>query len=77
MKNISLEKEKIKVDFSDESLPEAVRNFMPDVYRNGDGYLCILGSEPDSLIVGTGITVIKALEDWDKSYRERHSGKNK
>lgn len=68
IRNVSLEKEKIRVDFSNLDLPPAVRNFMPDVYRNGDSYLCILGTEPDRLIIGTGATVMRALEDWDRSY---------
>lgn len=38
MKNVSLEKEKIKVDFLNKDLPPTVRNFRPDVYRNGDSY---------------------------------------
>ncbi len=72
IKNISLEKEKIRVDFSNPELPSSVRNFMPDMYRNGDSYLCILGTEPDRLVIGTGATVMRALEDWDKSYRTLH-----
>jgi len=54
------------VDFPDKDLPPAVRDFMPD--RNGDSYLCILGSEPDRLMIGTGTTVMRAPEDGDRSY---------
>lgn len=44
MQHLSFEKEKIHVDYTQPGIPKHVSNFMPDVYKDGDVYHCILGS---------------------------------
>ena len=67
MKNISLEKERIHADYSAAGVPESIKNFRPDMYRDGDQYCCILGSDSDA-IVGCGSTVEEAMQKWDEAY---------
>lgn len=64
---MSLEKELIKVDYTDDGVPESVKNFRPDVYRDGTEYCLILGSDKDA-IVGCGDTLEKAMRQWDEAY---------
>jgi hypothetical protein len=70
MKDASVVKEKLSVDFVGEQVPDSVKNFMPDVYKDGDRYVCVLGSEPNS-VTGEGATVEEAMNSWDKAYREK------
>jgi hypothetical protein len=67
MKNISLEKERIQVDYSAAGVPESVRNFRPDVYKDGDRYCCLLGNDSDG-IFGCGNTLEEAMKKWDEAY---------
>jgi hypothetical protein len=68
MKDKSLEKEKIHIDYSGDNIPESVKNFMPDVYKDGDRYICILGIGPDA-ITGEGTSLEDAMNAWDDAYR--------
>ena len=43
---------------------------MPDVYRDGDRFICVLGIEPDA-VTGQGATIEEALKDWDRAYQEK------
>ncbi|MHA4844207.1 hypothetical protein ACX0G7_08585 [Flavitalea antarctica] len=70
MKQLSLEKEKILVSYTGDSMPESVRNFMPDVYRDGESYTCISGTGSNA-ITGQGATIEDAMKDWDNAYRSR------
>lgn len=70
MKNTSIEKEKIRVDFSRKEVPSHVKNFMPDVYRDGDHYLCMLGIG-DEAITGMGSSIRGAMVAWEKAYSDK------
>ena len=70
MKNKSAEKEKISLDYTHADVPQSARNFMPDVYRDGDRFICVLGIEPDA-VTGQGATIEEALKDWDRAYQEK------
>ncbi|MVT08493.1 hypothetical protein [Chitinophaga tropicalis] len=67
MKRMSLEKEDVHVDYTTENIPDSVKNFRPTVFRDGDEYCCILGTE--EAVVGTGNTVEEAMNDWDRAYQ--------
>lgn len=70
MKDASVEKEKIEVDFVGDNVPDSVKNFMPDVYKDGDRYVCVLGSEPNS-VTGEGASVEEAMKSWDQAYQQK------
>lgn len=74
MKQTSLDKEKVQVDFTSMDLPATVLNFRPEVYTDGDMFYCVLGAGTDYAIYGEGNSVEAALLDWEKAYHER-SGK--
>ncbi|RXK83737.1 hypothetical protein [Filimonas effusa] len=65
---MSIEKERIKIDFTRSDLPASVKNFRPDIYQDENGFYCILGTDPAERIIGRGDTVEKALQEWDKNY---------
>jgi hypothetical protein len=70
MKDTSVEKEKITVEYVGENIPDSVKNFMPDLYRDGNRFVCVLGREPDS-ITGEGESVEEAMKNWDEAYRAK------
>jgi hypothetical protein len=74
MQDKSIEKEKIKVDFVGDSVPDSVKNFMPDVYADGDKYVCVLGSG-DSVITGEGESIEAAMKNWDEKYQQKNPKK--
>jgi len=71
MGQTSIEKEKIHIDFTSENIPQNARNFMPEVYRDGDRFICVLGDS----VKGEGDSVETALEDWEKNYRIKQGDK--
>ena len=70
MKDASVEKEKIAVDYTQANLPDSVKNFMPEVYRDGDRFVSVLGSAPNA-ITAEGSTVEEALGSWDEAYQAK------
>ncbi|MFT3704801.1 MAG: hypothetical protein QM802_20720 [Agriterribacter sp.] len=71
MEHFSNEMEKVLVDYSRADLPDTAKNFMPDVYRDGEQFLCVLRSEAGPLILGSGTTLEKALMDWSRSFEQK------
>ena len=65
--------ERIKIDYSKQELPGSVKNFLPDVYRDGDLYYCILGADTQSAIIGAGKNIDEAMANWDKVYCRKKS----
>lgn len=65
------EKEKIKVDYSNPDYPTHARNFMPDVYRDENGYHCILGNDSENAIVASGSSVEESIQNWEEAYTEK------
>lgn len=77
MKNLSLEKELVRVDYTDAQVPESVKNFRPDIYRDGDEYCLILGNDQHA-IVGCAGSIEEAMKRWDETYwKKRYSSGNK
>jgi hypothetical protein len=64
---MSLEKEFITIDYTDERVPASVQNFRPAVYRDADTYYMILGSDAHA-VVGCGSTIEAAMKAWDEAY---------
>ncbi len=76
MKIISLEKERIHVDYTMEGIPDSVKNFQPDAYRDGDQYYLILGDNIEGGVFGCGTSLEEAMQKWDEAYREKRGLKN-
>jgi hypothetical protein len=70
MQRMSIDKETIKVDYSRQDLPASARNFQPPVFRDGDTFVCIFGSD-EKAVCGEGDSVESALEEWDKAYQQQ------
>lgn len=71
MKRTSIDKETIHVDYSQENLLASVKNFQPSVYRDGEMYHCILGTDREQGIFGSGKTIEEAMIAWDDAYQEK------
>ena len=71
---MSLETEKVQVNFTDMNIPASVSNFRPEVYKDGECYICVLAPGTAHSIYGEGDTLEAALDAWDKAYHEK-SGK--
>jgi len=71
MKRMSIDKEIMLVDFTREDIPASVKNFQPSVYRDGEMYHCILGTERDTGIFGSGKSIDEAMVEWDHAYQEK------
>ena len=61
----------VKIDYNSADLPFSVREFRPTVYKDRDGYNCLLGPDPEAGIFGTGVSIRQAVNDWDRSFSER------
>ncbi|MBW8682769.1 hypothetical protein [Chitinophaga rhizophila] len=73
MKKMSIDKEIMQIDYTQEGIPESVKNFQPSVYRDGDVYHCILGTEKETGVFGSGKSVDEAFSEWDKAYQDKKS----
>lgn len=71
MKRMSIDKEIVQVDFTREGIPASVKNFQPSVYRDGEMYHCIFGTERDTGIFGSGKSIDEAMLEWDHAYQEK------
>ena len=73
----SLEKELSKIDYTDEQVPDSVKNFRPDVYRDGDRFCVILGSG-ENAVAAYGDSIAEAMTGWDAAYwKKRYGSENK
>jgi hypothetical protein len=68
---MSIDKEIIEVDYTQADIPESAKNFRPSIYRDGDLYHCILGTDKETGIFGSGKSVNEAIIEWDKAYQEK------
>jgi hypothetical protein len=68
---MSIEKETIHIDFTAPDIPETVKNFRPYIYRDEDNFYCILGTDKEYGVFGTGATVELAMQDWERSLKEK------
>ncbi|PSL34823.1 hypothetical protein [Chitinophaga ginsengisoli] len=71
MERLSLEKETVHLDYTREGIPESVKNFRPNVFRDGDMYHCILGCDGDTAVFGSGNSIEEALLEWDHAYQDK------
>ena len=71
MERLSLEKETVHVDYTGDGVPESVKNFRPNVFRDGDMYHCILGCDQETAVFGSGHSVEEALLEWDHAYQDK------
>lgn len=71
MKQSSIDKEIVHIDYTREDIPASVKNFLPSIYRDGERYHCILGTDKDTGIFGSGNSIEEAIIEWDKSYQEK------
>src|SRR3569833_485796 len=60
----------IPLEYTDESLPEAVRKWRPILYKDEAAVCCILGSDPMEGIFGCGDTPDAAIKDWNEHFKE-------
>ena len=63
----------VTVDFEDKAIPEAIREFRPAVYRDGESFCVLLGEDPQAGIFGCGETRELALSDWLQHFNQRMS----
>ncbi|BAV04475.1 hypothetical protein SAMN05421788_110212 [Filimonas lacunae] len=68
---MSLEKERIRVDYTREGVPASVQNFRPDIYRDGDVFYCVLGAPPSDNVIAKGATMEEAMLNWDIAYHQK------
>jgi hypothetical protein len=61
----------VPVNYENEQLPRPVRDFRPAVWKDGDGYCCLLGPGPEQGIFGCGATPDQAMQDWTTNFRRR------
>jgi hypothetical protein len=62
---------KVKIDFSDQSVPASVKVLKPLLFVDGNSYCCVLGEDPQAGVFGCGVTAHEALQDWDNHLKER------
>ena len=73
MKRMYLEKEFIGIDYTEEGVPESVKNFRPDVYLDREEYCAIPGND-EHAIVGCGASISLALWQWETAYWRKRYG---
>jgi hypothetical protein len=71
MKKMSIDKEIMHIDYTREGIPESVKNFRPSVYRDGEIYHCILGTDKETGVFGSGKSVEEAFLEWDHAYQDK------
>lgn len=71
MKTMSIDKEIIQVDYTVDGIPASVKNFRPTVYRDGDIYHCILGTDKETGVFGSGKSLEEAFQQWDTAYQDK------
>jgi len=61
----------IQLNYEDAHLSTNVRELRPVVFENMDGYLCALGPDVQTGIVGSGNTIEEALNSWEAALEKR------
>jgi hypothetical protein len=52
-------------------LSTAVRELQPALFREGSGFCCLLGPDPQAGIFGCGNTPEQAIADWSSNLKKR------
>jgi hypothetical protein len=50
-------------------VPESVRDEIPLLYKDGNAWCCLLGTDFQIGVTGCGDTALEAMLDWDKAYQ--------
>jgi len=66
MKNKSIDKKEVV----EVELQGMAKLLQPIVFKDGDSYCCLFGSDPQAGIFGCGDTAIDAVEDWNKNLQD-------
>lgn len=56
---------KVDIDFSEGVLPKSAKKLQPMVWKNGDSFCCLLGSDPQAGVFGCGDSPLLAIVEWD------------
>jgi hypothetical protein len=64
----SLPTEDITIDYESHTLPDGVRQYKPKVYKDGTGYCCCYGPDPQKGIFECGYSPEEAMKSWSKAY---------
>jgi hypothetical protein len=62
---------KVQVDYTQEVLPKSAKKLQPLVWKEGDSFCCLLGSDPEAGVFGCGETPLLAIVDWDTHLTNR------
>lgn len=78
MKQMAIDEHDIvSLDYESPSLPRAVREFRPALYRDGELYCCLLGPDREEGIFGSGATEDEAIKAWNSAFKERLQSRSK
>jgi hypothetical protein len=61
------------IDYSQFSIPKAVKALKPVLFQEGEGFCCLLGPDPQAGIFGCGETPEAAIADWNRHLSDRMS----
>ena len=61
----------VELDYEASDCPALVRELQPAIFRDGNGYRCLLGPDVQTAIIGSGDTVDQAIANWELALRER------
>ena len=61
----------VNLDYEAPGLSAAMKEFKPVVFRDKEGYGCLLGESREAGVFGWGSTVAEAIADWQKHFAER------
>lgn len=61
----------VNYDFTAAEVNRTLKNLQPVVYKNGNGYHCLLGPNLEEGILGTGSSPEEAIYDWELKLQER------
>lgn len=59
------EKDIVNVDYS--QYDEATKTIQPTVYKDGDSFCCLSGTDRENGVLGCGDTPDEAIRDWRES----------
>jgi len=59
------ESQKVDFDFENPKLDRTTRILQPLVFREGEGFCCLLGPDPQAGVFGCGDSAEGAVQDWE------------
>lgn len=61
----------IQLNYEDTHLSANIRELRPVVFESSEGYLCVLGPDIQTGVVGHGSTIEEALGSWEAMLEKR------